>query len=965
MPLLRRNSSKKEANSDNTDEHDEGRPSLLKRLSRRSSREHVNQVGSSTTTQEHDHGATSTNPASHHEVLPASPKPSQPAPVPTGIIPGEVPIDDVAPRDGLSKEDVRALFFGAPHFMLEKGRHGKSFPQAFFPWNTDLEVSDLQDRRYLTHESYALITLHAHLPIPDEMNWKPSSLPQRREGAWKRPMLDVGIFETPNMLSVAGREPGTVGLRFFLEVPISERLRTIEKAKEDEKGYGGRLAHMSANEAFKLEANRPRTGKHAPRQDRVQLIEGGPKAWERLGIRDISASALISRMAFLCELHDEVLEHGLGDTILHRQNCTVLYDELFTNLLYLPTKLKDDGGDKDHRAGLKVQIEALVNVLTTPGAWIDFSLVEPRIRLGQALWEVPPYDGQSPETLHLGIGAERKWLLLQILLSMELMVRLDAALRLGSSDNLRDFHLTGHEISHFNKERNLKVDWDLVVARRFLDLLIVKQGPAVDLKHFVGEDRAHQPHLSSMFKKKMDLHTSGEDLSIWSCEILPRRADVQFQGLLRFARMIEWPCVDDLEVEFTRRYQDPSVSHEKLYAQPISGAGIGNDEAMPSVGTMRSFFSGDNWVESPCINLKPVHGIELGSFLSRSWLMGLVMPGDAGCLSIMACLLEQDKRAAKLPRTAYLHAGFVLDGRSFWSKFCIVGRVLAPLKGSRECVSVLLTFHICLLFAIPPTALADCISQMGWLSTPHVLPVDNTGKAFTDTWVNVTAAIPPDTRNGLRIYDGQKLGDDSNVLGTGRGKISSSEYIMVTDKVLEDLTYATCECSALILHKKSQSDSRQSPLSATLTFKISSTGNRPNTQELRLTYGTAFVSGHPCRPPHGHTTLASNKEHEHPHHTAHERLPSHPLHKTYRFERKSIADLINASPPKAGRDQAVWLVDARGPASNDTFVRAWCSQVGKGAIISRVGKSCLSCSIREAFALELCIIIRVGDFVSR
>lgn len=669
MPLLRRNSSKKEPNSD------EGRPSLLKRLSRRSSREKVGQVSSSTATQDHS-----------HEVLPASLEP-RPAAPPSEIASAGVLTDDTSPGDGLSKDDVRALFFGAPHFMLEKGRHGKVFPQAFFPWNTDLEVSDLQDRRYLTHESFALLTLHAHLPVPDELNWKPTTLPQKREAAWKRPMLDVGIFETPNMLSVQGREPGTVGLRFFLEVPVSERFRTIEKAKEDERGYGGHLAHMSANEAFKQEAKRPRTGKHAPRQDRIQLIEDGPKAWERLGIRDVGASTLISRMAFLCELHDEVLENGLGDTILHRQSCAVLYDELFSNLLYPPADFKDDGVNKEHRMGLKVQIEALISILTTPGAWVDFSLVEPRIRLGQGLWEVPPYDGQSPETAHLGIGAERKWLLLQILLSMELMVRLDAALRLGSSDKFRDFQLTGNEIHHFNKERNLKVDWDLVVARRFLDLLIVKHGSGVDLKHVIREVGTHQSHLSSMFKKKMDLRASDDDLAIWNCEIIPRRADVQFQGLLRFARMIAWPGVDDLEKDFTQRYRDTSISHEKLWAQPITNTGDGSNQARPSAGTMRSLFSGDNWVDSAQINLKPVHGIELGGFLGRSWLLGLIMPGDSGCLSVMACLLEQDKLAAKLGRAAYLHGGFVLNGRSFWSKFCVLGRVLAPGTESTECVS--------------------------------------------------------------------------------------------------------------------------------------------------------------------------------------------------------------------------------------------------------------------------------------
>ena len=76
-------------------------------------------------------------------------------------------------QGGLTKEDVQTLFSGAPHFMLEKGRRGRYFPQAYFPWNNQLDITDLEDRVYLKHESFALATLHAHLPVPEEVGWKP------------------------------------------------------------------------------------------------------------------------------------------------------------------------------------------------------------------------------------------------------------------------------------------------------------------------------------------------------------------------------------------------------------------------------------------------------------------------------------------------------------------------------------------------------------------------------------------------------------------------------------------------------------------------------------------------------------------------------------------------------------------------------------------------------------------------
>jgi len=54
------------------------------------------------------------------------------------------------------------------------------------------------------------------------------------------------------------------------------------------------------------------------------------------------------------------------------------------------------------------------------------------------------------------------------------------------------------------------------------------------------------------------------------------------------------------------------------------------------------------------------------------------------------------------------------------------------------------------------------------------------------------------------------------------------------------------------------------------------------------------------------------------------------------------------------------VVDARGSPEKDVFIRAWCSQVGKNALVSRIGRTCLSCSIREARAIEVAIVIRVG-----
>lgn len=52
-------------------------------------------------------------------------------------------------------------------------------------------------------------------------------------------------------------------------------------------------------------------------------------------------------------------------------------------------------------------------------------------------------------------------------------------------------------------------------------------------------------------------------------------------------------------------------------------------------------------------------------------------------------------------------------------------------------------------------------------------------------------------------------------------------------------------------------------------------------------------------------------------------------------------------------------VPQKSNANLDMLARAYCSESGHNAIISRKGRTCLSCSIREARALDFRVVIRV------
>jgi hypothetical protein len=346
--------------------------------------------------------------------------------------------------------------------MLEKGSHGRSFPQVFFPWDKNLNVADLVARRRLKHESFALCTLHAHLPVPDELDWQPTSTgPLKKDDAWKRPAFELGIFESPNMLDIDGKEPGTVGVRHFLEMPVADKFRTLKQAQDAASSRFRAIANMSTTEAVKTFQNTecsPAIGKHASWQDRLQLIKGGPRAWKRVSVREISIRTITDRLARISALHDEALKEGWRASILDRQDIHTLHQELFTEFLFPPQNISEESDPQS----MKHQLEVLNKVLTTPGAWIDFSLVESRLRLGQMLWETTPQECESQNRSGAAPGVERWWLLIQLLLSIELVLRLDAALRLGLAQTTGVYHISAEDIHHFNKLRNTKLDWDLV-----------------------------------------------------------------------------------------------------------------------------------------------------------------------------------------------------------------------------------------------------------------------------------------------------------------------------------------------------------------------------------------------------------------------------------------------------------------------------------------------------------------------
>ena len=68
-------------------------------------------------------------------------------------------------------------------------------------------------------------------------------------------------------------------------------------------------------------------------------------------------------------------------------------------------------------------------------------------------------------------------------------------------------------------------------------------------------------------------------------------------------------------------------------------------------------------------------------------------------------------------------------------------------------------------------------------------------------------------------------------------------------------------------------------------------------------------------------------------------------------------------PNNEGDEEKVLVVEAFGVADNEVLARAWCAHWGLNAIVADVGKTCMSCAIREAYAATITVVILVEDRV--
>jgi hypothetical protein len=399
------------------------------------------------------------------------------------------------------------------------------------------------------------------------------------------------------------------------------------------------------------------------------------------GVRPLTESALVELLT-----RSSTAYHG--DPANHQRPTIELYTELFTRILFPPSRVIDPNDPYS----LPVQIEALIDVLGTGNIWFDFSLVEWRIRLGQILWGPPPEDEiLINNEVASNLGDQKYWILLQILLSCELLMRLDAVS--ASIDHRVEPKMT--EVHRFDKKSTQSVRWSLILARHWLEnIKIEKLSP-----DFAPEKTVPTGWLAS-FKSAPSAKENEPEDTFDNVQFYGRHQTRQLSGLLHFARNLSWPNIESI-------------------AGKILSSEIGVTEHTPaastplSVSTKRSssYFTTKPRVGRGWSKQRMSAMIHPQGWLSNLYLSGMILPGEGINHFLISTLLESDERAiSKLGDEAILYGGFSYEGRSFWSTFCIVGRVLAAGNGASEC--------------------------MGWVSS------DITPKGSGESWVNIEVEVP-------------------------------------------------------------------------------------------------------------------------------------------------------------------------------------------------------------------------------
>lgn len=811
----------------------------------------------------------------------------------------------------LSQQEIQRLFSGAPVFTaLGKKGSGDVHPRVLFPFDDCVE-GGLSDCLPIEHPAFSLCTSRLHRTPSGHEN-----------------LLDQGLVnEEPSMLSFSGVEPGTCGWEYFLKYPIGDS-ENKEDEEEDSAEEGGRERGMR----------------------RASL--GNAKG----GLRTVEMEYVTQRLNELGEIYheskrepeneQEPLKNETNQGILGKYSSLELYTNLFTRLLFPPTRITT--ADYHDPYSLKVQIVALRQALAMERLWLNFSRVDWRIKLGQILWgrrptvgsgsEVGDEEDEDEEAVPPGNEAERTWLLLQILLACELVIRMDAIVS-NDGDDEDAARPKDDVLSEFKTIGSKKVEWDIILARRWLENIRVADSeagkekekeepppPPPVRKGWFGS-RSTEPSLpTGQGNTEGNNDGSGSGLS-YDASFSPRNQLRQLNGLLYFAKRLQWPQLDTLFATLQEKLR--STSTFSTPAQSVYGTPLDVTPSMVSISgsyfpparprRVRELSSSGVSFKGTERGSKPsaiANAMGYGGWLSRTYFTGLILPGEGLSHFLISTLLENDTAATeKLGYQTNLYNGFQYEGSTWWSSYSIVGKVLAGYEGSKEVA--------------------------GWIGPCPGSGLGEEGM-IEDGWVDIVTMQPDEEEP--RVANPSAIKEDSNPLGKGpKGtrEILSTDFTIPSDEFDQE-ERVTLE--GLVFKVTSRDEDEFSGPFARFDVEVHLSILSTNEKRaINLRHDVFFVSSFPCLETPSVDLVNS----------------SHPLHKDFSFQSIPVEQLTE-DHFKERNDDVIVIQVGGSDGGGQVLARAWCAMAGMHAVVGRKGRTCLSCCIREARGLGVGVVIRIG-----
>ncbi|KAK5994953.1 hypothetical protein PT974_03342 [Cladobotryum mycophilum] len=612
----------------------------------------------------------------------------------------------------LYEDDIEKLFSGAPQYFARSESHfpGAPHPSVAFPFDEELEIRDLTDHVQVEAKAWSGVTAWPHLTR--DTNRDPEA--RREAEETRKAHFHVKCRERPNMLSMQGLEKGTIGYQAALELGVSDSL--------EEEQFGFESIGTKARAVVEA-------------RERMLSKDG----W----LHRIPQPELLDRLQRNGELYRK--------NTLRKKSSTETYNDLFHTLMR-PAKMILV--DKKNPKSIPNQINALLKCLGAPNIWIDLTHVEWRVRLGQILWGNRYGDELDDDTSITDARSsteraeEKYWLLLQILVSSELLLRLDA---ITDGEEFGASSFRSIDVVQFERAATLAVKWSILLARSWMENIdILKEDPAplflnpAALRR--GSTETGHGWLASLASKISlhDQHKHGNrpPSPPHFYTIKGRHGQRQVDGLTHFARKLQWPGIDAYERRISESVQNMAAPASLQPPTPTPTPLKKESEKDSYFGAWDvTCQRGHHKERAHARRRRMAAALHSSGWLSKSYVFGLMLPGDALSHFLMATLLENDSEAlARLGSFANLSSGFVYSDKSFWSTSCIVGRVLAAGNGSAEC--------------------------MGWVST-DIMP-EGMGEGWINIEVHDVAADIAQVGRKARLWGKRGLERESSILGDGK-----------------------------------------------------------------------------------------------------------------------------------------------------------------------------------------------------